>query len=171
MTDPPYAPETGIDADSPWLRPIGPGDQETLRSWRNANTSRFYNQNPVSADRQQAWYENHLGRPDDHMFLVMDRNQAIGCIGIRFCDDSWHLYNVIRGVTTLHRMGYMSRALVQVMDFARKTRDAPVRAEVLADNPALGWYQRNGFTVQARTGQAILMMWHGERKHPQEAIS
>jgi RimJ/RimL family protein N-acetyltransferase len=169
MTESHHSPERANEPDGPWLRPIGPDDQETLRSWRNANSCRFYDQAPVTAGRQQAWYENYLTRADDHLFMVMERamDRAIGCIGIRFRGDAWHLYNVIRGVSTPSPAGFMSRALALVIRFAGERRKAPVFADVLSDNPALAWYQCNGFVIHDRSERAVIMRWH-DRSNQQQ---
>jgi Acetyltransferase (GNAT) domain len=135
------------DAARPWLRLAGADDQELLRSWRNSHTSRFYNQEAVTPEGQRRWFEAYLERPDDYLFMVMEGDHPVGCIGLRFLDGAWDLYNVIRGVSTKGSQGFMSLSLGLVLGFARRTRQVPVRVEVLPDNPALGWYISNGFAV------------------------
>lgn len=146
------------DATSPWLRLAGVADQEILRSWRNANTIRFYRQEIVSPQDQAKWFEAYLARPDDYLFMVMAGDHAVGCIGLRLVNEAWDVYNVIRGVKTRGSTGFMSRALCLVLDFARHTRAVPIGVEVLPDNPAIRWYLSNGFVVVEETSRCVRMI-------------
>ncbi len=155
----------------PWIRTIRPEDLELLRNWRNANLSRFYDTMPVSGGGQQKWFENYLLRPQDYLFLVIDGIDAIGCLGIRLRKDAWELYNVIRGRASASSAGCMSQALDLIREFAGRINNLPIRAEVLCDNPALHWYQKNGFSIVARNDQAVFLISHGGRKLPQGSLS
>jgi hypothetical protein len=146
------------DATSPWLRLAGLADQEHLRSWRNANAIRFYHQEIVPPEAQRRWFEAYLERPDDYLFMVMAGDHAVGCIGLRFVNEAWDVYNVIRGVQARGSTGFMSLALGLVLAFARHTRPVPIVVEVLPDNPALRWYLANGFVVAEETPRCVRMI-------------
>jgi hypothetical protein len=146
------------DAKSPWLRLSGIDDQELLRSWRNANTSRFYHQEIVSPEGQRQWFEAYLARPDDYLFMVMEGDHAVGCIGLRLLSGIWDVYNVIRGVPTRGSKGFMSLALGLVLGFAWQTRQVPVWVEVLPNNPALRWYRSNGFVAVEENARCVRMI-------------
>ena len=81
------------------------------------------------------------------MFMVMEGDHPIGCIGIRYRDGVWDLYNVIRGVSTIGSVGFMSLALNYIVVFARDLHSVDIYCFVVAGNLALSWYLRNGFVV------------------------
>jgi RimJ/RimL family protein N-acetyltransferase len=148
------------------LRLAGAEDQDHLRDWRNAHARRFYQQSHVSDESQRRWFEAYLDRPDDFLFMVMEAGHAIGCMGIRFLDREWEVYNVIRGVESTCSKGLMSSALAMMLEFAWRSRPVPVRVEVLADNPALAWYLRNGFVVIDADTRSFRLIHR--RQHPLE---
>jgi hypothetical protein len=133
----------------PWLRTADWPDQDHLRTWRNAHTQRFFYQSPITSAGQRQWFEEYRNRPDDFLFMVMQAEQAIGCIGIRLRSGVWDLYTVIRGIRSSSSAGFMAAGLRLVVDFARDVRPVAVRADVISDNPARSWYLRNGFVVVA----------------------
>lgn len=143
------------DPARPWLRGVNGGDQDLLRAWRNGHAHRFFHHYPITAKSQQDWFEGYLGRPDDFLFMVMAGEQAVGCIGLRLREGEWDLYNIIRGVGSRESVGFMSQALAAVIAFARGRRPAPVRADVLTDNPALAWYLRNGFVIAGEHSRSV----------------
>lgn len=149
---------TADDTLRPWLQLARPEHQDVLRSWRNAHAHRFYGQSLITPEDQKLWFAGYCDRPDDFMFVVMHAAEAIGCLGIRRVDDAWDVYNVIRGVASERSRGFMSQALRMVIEFALGLRCGSVRLEVLADNPAVAWYLRNGFSVAARTPEHLTML-------------
>lgn len=146
------------DPRRPWLRLAGPDDQDRLRSWRNFHAGRFYRQEAVTPEGQRQWFESYRGRPDDYLFMVMEGEHPVGCLGLRIVDGAWDVYNVIRGVPTAGSKGFMSLSLGMVLGFACRTRPLPVRVEVLPDNPALGWYRSNGFIVVGRDSRCVRLV-------------
>lgn len=150
------------DQSGPWLRGAGLGDQETLRRWRNAHAHRFFHQQPVTPELQQCWFDGYLGRPDDFLFMVVAGEEPVGCIGIRFRDGVWDVYNVIRGSDSRGSAGFMSLALAAVIEFARGRRPAAVRADVLTDNPARAWYLRNGFILVGDDERSVRLLHRGK---------
>jgi hypothetical protein len=151
----------GDDSTRPWLRLAQSEDLDALRAWRNANKCRFYQQAPVTVEGQLKWFEGYLARPRDYLFMVMGAHEPVGCIGIRFTGDVWDIYNVIRGVESASSTGFMSVAFAMVIAFARGLQKAPVQVDVLADNPAVNWYLRNGCEVVARDAHSIRMVQRG----------
>jgi hypothetical protein len=153
------------DLSRPWLQAARFGDRDALRAWRNAHARSFFYQEPISVGDQQRWYEAYRSRPDDFLFMVMEGEQAVGCIGIRLRDEEWDVYNVIRGVRSPGSAGFMSQALAAVIAFARSNRPVPVRADVVAANPALSWYLRNGFVIAAENERSFRLRYQGEGDH------
>ncbi len=145
------------DPSRPWLRGVNCGDQDVLRTWRNAHGHRFFHCRPITPESQQSWFDGYLRRPDDFLFMVMAAERAVGCIGIRLREAEWDLYNVIRGVHSAGSSGFMSHALAAVMAFARQRCPAPIRADVLTGNPALSWYLRNGFVIVGENVQSVTL--------------
>ena len=141
------------DPSQPWLRTAEHADQELVRVWRNAHARSFFHQSPITSIGQQQWFEGYRDRSDDFLFMVMAAEQPIGCIGIRFRNNEWDLYNVIRGVRSSRSAGFMAAGLASLIAFARRIRPVAVRADVIAGNPALTWYLRNGFVVEREDTQ------------------
>ncbi|MDC1301763.1 GNAT family N-acetyltransferase [bacterium] len=139
------------------LREAVEDDQETLRTWKNAHSQRFFYREKISPAQQRQWFTNYLTRAEDHLFMVLVETLPIGCIGIRLLDDHWNIYNVIRGVNKPRSRGCMGAALHQVVEFALQRKTVPVRLKVLANNPAHDWYKENLFSV-IETGQDHVIM-------------
>ncbi len=159
------------DAHRPWLRHAGEEDLGRLRVWRNANACRFHQQADITSQGQKEWYKAYLSRADDHLFLVMEGNRPIGCIGIRLIGDVWDLYNIIRGMESPGSGGFMSVALEMVIEFARGLRPLAVRAEVLLDNPAMNWYLRNGFVVVERREKSLMIVYRRQEPTALEPLT
>ena len=159
LTDRPHVTAESIhlgrknDPSQPWLRTAEHADQELVRVWRNAHARSFFHQSPITSIGQQQWFEGYRDRSDDFLFMVMAAEQPIGCIGIRFRNNEWDLYNVIRGVRSSRSAGFMAAGLASLIAFARRIRPVAVRADVIAGNPALTWYLRNGFVVEREDTQ------------------
>ena len=116
------------------VRRVVPEDQETLRTWRNAHSQRFFYREKITPAQQRQWFTHYLTRDEDHLFMVLVKALPTGCIGIRLLDDHWDLYNVIRGVHRLHSRGCMGTALHHVIEFALQRKAIPVQLKVLAKN-------------------------------------
>lgn len=158
----------GDPAAGPWLRGAAAGDQERLRVWRNAAAGAFFQPARIDAEAQRRWFEGYLGREEDFLFMVMEAAEPRGCLGVRLADGEWDVYNVIRGERTAGSRGAMGRGLDLLVDFARRRAALPVRAVVLAGNPAIGWYERQGFAVVRRQPGSVVMRWTGTSALPAE---
>lgn len=138
---------TKDDLNNPWLESVRGCHQDKLRRWKNHHAASFLHQKTISVTCQEEWFDAYLLRSEDFMFMVMERGQPIGCIGIRYRDGMWDLYNVIRGLSSLDSAGFMSLAFNMVVVFAQGIRPICVGCEVITGNPALSWYLRNGFVI------------------------
>lgn len=158
----------GDPAAGPWLRGAAAGDQERLRAWRNATAWAFFQPAPIDEESQRRWFEGYLGRDEDFLFMLMEAAEPRGCLGVRLADGEWDVYNVIRGERTAGSRGAMGRGLDLLVDFARRRAELPVRAVVLAGNPAIGWYERHGFAISRRQSGSVVMRWTGTPAAPAE---
>lgn len=148
------------DFEHEFLRPIEETDLENLRRWKNEHRDRFFYREYISRSNQNAWYCRYKERSNDHMFMVLAANRDIvGCMGIRWEDDrlNWDVYNVIRGLSRYKRSGVMSLGLCELIQFALRNREAPIKLVVLKNNPAVGWYEKNGFTKLREDGEGAVM--------------
>ncbi len=141
------------------VRKVVQDDQETLRTWRNAHSQRFFYCEKISPAQQRQWFTRYLTRDEDHLFMVLVKALPTGCVGIRLLDDHWDLYNVIRGVHSLHSRGCMGTALHHVIEFALQRKAMPIRLKVLANNPACAWYKDNRFAVIKTEKDHIIMQY------------
>lgn len=141
------------------VRRVVPEDQETLRTWRNAHSERFFYREKITPAQQRQWFTHYLTRDEDHLLMVLVKALPTGCIGIRLLDDHWDLYNVIRGVHRLHSRGCMGTALHHVIEFALQRKAIPVQLKVLTNNPACDWYKDNRFSVIKTEKDHIIMQY------------
>ena len=162
---------TADDDDTVTLRSADWKDQESLRTWKNANRQYFFFKELIDADAQRRWFEGHLNRPDDHMFVVLASDKAVGCLGVRVLDDALDIYNVI-GDERFNGKGYMSRGIRMMTKFARERYPhLPLRLKVLKNNPAIQWYQRNGFTTISDGDDHIELEFNGSVRLPEISVS
>jgi RimJ/RimL family protein N-acetyltransferase len=131
------------------LRTAAVSDGENLRTWKNANRQYFFFQELITPDRQRQWFEGYLARPEDFMFMVLHRGEVAGCMGFRLRDGQADVYNVILGRPELGGRGVMSQGIALMCSFALQRLGCPVVARVLKVNPALNWYGKRGFVVEA----------------------
>jgi ribosomal protein S18 acetylase RimI-like enzyme len=146
-------------AAQPWLRLAGAEEQEALREWKNGHRDAFFHTAVITPEGQRQWFQGYRARPEDFLFLVMERDRPVGCMGVRLLDAEWDVYNVIRGASTASSRGFMGLGLRMLVAFARDRRDLPVQAVVLANNPAVDWYLRQGFRIVGRRPDSVVMRW------------
>jgi RimJ/RimL family protein N-acetyltransferase len=138
------------------LRSVQSTDGEQLRVWKNSNRRFFFCKDEITEEAQARWIAGYLGRPDDYLFLVECEARAVGCMGFRSLDGEVDVYNVILGDTTLRGSGVMSLALRMMLGFARRVSER-VSLKVLKDNPAIRFYEHNGFLRKSDHGDHLKM--------------
>ena len=146
------------------LRMIDIGDIEDLREWKNANKQSFFLKQEITPEQQGEWYAKFRERENDMMFvveqLVADRWEKIGCMGFRYlpeerCVDG---YNIIRARKVGEASFSMSDAFRTMLAYAdAEYPNEPIRVKVLSGNPAVAWYERNGFkTLEEKDGYFLM---------------
>ena len=75
------------------------------------------------------------------------------------------MYNVILGDQRFSGKGLMSRAMDEILQKVLNNRNAPVRLEVLIENPAVEWYLKRGFKVVTSTEKAHIMQLTTANSH------
>lgn len=134
------------------LRSIGPGDIDELRSWKNLNKASFFLRADITPEQQSEWFAAFSDRPGDHMFIVEqaveDSWEKIGCMGFRLLEDEGCVdaYNIIRS----HRIepvafNFSDPFRLMLAHAAGLYPVFPIRCKVLSENPAVSWYEKNGF--------------------------
>jgi RimJ/RimL family protein N-acetyltransferase len=129
------------------LRTAEESDLPALREWKNVQSEFFFFKGQISPEKQVQWFRGYQERPEDFMWIVQADGLEIGCMGIRKIDDAWDVYNVILGSAKYSRSGLMSHALQSMLAFARQRAPLPITLKVLKKNPAVTWYQKNGFVI------------------------
>lgn len=148
------------------LRSIGRADLELLRTWKNLHRRSFFYQDIITAQAQGEWFAGYLTRPADWMFMVVAEGRPGGTLGWREWQGRADIYNVMRGETAWGARGLMSLALGLLLSHLLATGRADIVARVLKGNPALAWYQRNGFAVEQDRGDHLLVRLDLERFTP-----
>ena len=127
------------------LGSIQESDGEKLREWKNANRHAFFFQDIITPDQQAHWFEKYQSRADDYMFMVIVEAQTIGCMGFRMIERCADIYNLILGERAWGGKGLMSQAMRLMCSFILSDFSREIGAQVLRSNPAIRWYQQNGF--------------------------
>lgn len=124
---------------------IGETHIERLRKWKNKHRKAFFFRETISPQVQREWFQGYLERSDDYMFVVQFRGMTIGCMGFRYVDGEVDIYNVILGIPAMGKRGIMGQALCMLCNYAHREYRSTISVKVLSDNPAIAWYERNGF--------------------------
>lgn len=146
------------------LRSIESGDIEDLRGWKNLNKGSFFLKEDITPEQQRVWFNHFCHRAADRMFVVEQRTddgwEKIGCMGFRLlheecCVDA---YNIIRSRKIEPASFNMSDPFRTMLAYAGRLHDnLPIRCKVLTDNPAVSWYERNGFSMVEQLEGFVLM--------------
>ncbi len=150
------------DKDEIQLKTSDQEDLLNLRQWKNSQCEYFFYQDVISLKQQQNWFYSYLNRADDFMFIVMVGQVPIGCMGIRYIDSEWDIYNVILGIDDFGKKGIMSKAFQSLLDFANATKQSPLTLKVLKHNPAVAWYQKNGFEIESDMSSYYRMIYRSK---------
>jgi len=145
------------------LRTANEGDLPDLRQWKNEQREFFFFKDEISPEQQLEWYRAYRKRPEDYMFIVILEEIAMGCMGIRLIDDVWDVYNVILGLANHGGKGLMSGAFQAMLRFAASRRPNPITLRVLKHNPAVCWYQKNGFLITAEQPDHFCMSYQSAK--------
>ncbi len=141
---------TSQENDKFILRSISQQDIELLRVWKNDHRGSFFFKETITSEMQNTWFQSYTQTNDDFMMIVQQDNEKIGCIGFRLIKNTVDIYNVILGRKEFSKNGYMANALKIVCSEAmRRYPNKPIVASVLKTNPALQWYVRRGFVINA----------------------
>ena len=103
------------------LRPLGEGDIESLRVWRNnpANTGFLTNIGEISPEQQKKWYENYLSDNTETIFAIVDNTIAKGIVGsvslYEIKAGTAEVGKILIGDTRAHGRGIGRKALVMAM--------------------------------------------------------
>jgi len=150
------------------LRAAGEQDLEKLRLWKNQQKLFFFHQQDISAEQQRQWFEGFVKRPYDLLIMTVYDGKTFGCMGIRWHDGCWDIYNVILGDPAFGRRGLMGQAFDALLGYALSLKQAPITLQVLKYNPAVGWYQKHGFTITEERFDHYFMTYQPVYSVPKE---
>ncbi len=135
------------------LRPADQSDLDDLRQWKNSNKASFFLKDDIDRSQQLTWFHAFESRSDDHMFIVeqfaQGNWQKIGCMGFRKLDDEGCIdaYNIIRAKRIEPASFSMADVFLSMLKMAHNLYpDLPIRCKVIVGNPAVAWYEKQGFT-------------------------
>jgi RimJ/RimL family protein N-acetyltransferase len=141
------------------LRAVSDVDLENLRQWKNEQHQFFFHKDEISPQQQRNWYAAHQSRPYDFMFMTVLDGQSFGCMGIRWLENVWDIYNVILGRSEFGGRGLMSKAFKIMIAHALSIKASPITLQVLKLNPAVDWYLKNGFAIIAECDEHYSMTY------------
>lgn len=135
-------------------------DIENLRNWKNREKEFFFYKKDITEEQQKEWFINYLNRSNDFIFILeINDTIPVGCMGIRRLEEEWDAYNIILGELKYGNKGYMSRGFRRMLEFATKHENIPISLKVLKDNPAVSWYEKNGFQKLSSDGDHFYMKY------------
>lgn len=140
------------------LRLIDQSDLTNLMNWKNTNRSFFFYNNKISKHQQKIWYQSYCQRDQDYMFIVNLNELPVGCMGIRYLQGNWDVYNLILGDMNFKKQGIMGKAFKKMLDFAIKNYKTDIVLKVLIHNPAIKWYKEQGFNIVKKNNDYYLML-------------
>lgn len=141
------------------LRAVADVDLETLRQWKNEQREFFFHKEEITPAQQRSWYAAFQSRPNDLMFMTVLDGQHFGCMGIRWLENSWDVYNVILGRPEFGGRGLMGKAFKTMLGHALSTKESSITLQVLKHNPAVKWYLQNGFVITAEYDDHYAMLY------------
>jgi hypothetical protein len=141
------------------LRSAGQADLEHLRKWKNEQKQFFFYQEEITPNQQVQWYEGYKKRPNDIILMTEYEQQIFGCMGIRWQENHWDIYNVILGRQEFGGRGLMGLAFSAMLNFAVAHKATPINLQVLKKNPAVKWYQKQGFEIIETHDSFFLMIF------------
>jgi dTDP-4-amino-4,6-dideoxygalactose transaminase/RimJ/RimL family protein N-acetyltransferase len=137
------------------LRPINTrapraSDVEALSTWRNQHVKSFLTEFDATTARTRRWLETSVCNDDSRVLFMIEDSKSralLGYIGIAFIDwkrETAEADSVVRGDE--RRPGLMTAALRTLIDWAgRDLGLVSFSVRVLADNPAIRFYEKFGF--------------------------
>ena len=145
------------------LRSVRQSDLEYLRQWKNQQKQFFFFQKEITVNQQKQWYESFKQRPHDLMFITEYREKVFGCMGIRWLENHWDIYNVILGLQEFGGRGLMGSAFATMINLAGSLNEGPISLKVLRHNPAVKWYQNWGFQITESDDSFFSMIFHSQK--------
>ena len=135
-------------------------DVETLRINKNLNKNSFFLKEDISPEDQKKWFESHLSREDDFMFICFDPSDNIkfGSIGFRILDENIDFYNIMRFCPSKISMSDCLKELIETSLNLFPGKRVQVR--VLKNNPAVDWYKKVGFKIDGEENNFVVMYYN-----------
>jgi len=151
------------------LRSASQLDLGCLRKWKNEQKLFFFHKEEITENQQMQWYESFKQRDHDLMLMTEYNQKMFGCMGIRLQENQWDIYNVILGLPEFGGRGLMGLAFASMLDLAGSLNSAPISLQVLKHNPAVKWYQDQGFQITKSNDSSFFMTF--EHKKLREGLS
>lgn len=147
------------------LKPLSFADLPFTLQWRNEFREWFNTTNTVLLADHQQWYQNHLAKENDFVFLVQDQQgNRIGQAAVYNID--WQAKTGEFGRFLVNPdfsgKGYMGKSVQAMLHFCEhRLKLNSLYLEVKPHNErAIHIYKKAGFTAQASSeGQNIMMLY------------
>lgn len=130
-------------------------DARMLVAWRNADRDCFGDTKPLTLPGHVCWWDGVYEQdPWDHLYVAEADGRPAGTIGLKLGDRP-EIHRVLLGDKTLARRGVMSAALKLLTGSYGLPRYWLLVKP--GNQPAIRFYQRNGFTVTGQENGCLVM--------------
>ena len=129
----------------PYIRKMCEGDLDILMVNKNKNKKYFFLKEDITPNKQLEWFKFMEKQKDNFMFICLNDDKPFGCMGYRKINNVIDIYNVMR----FNKSNIsMSECLLEMIgEIKKKYIDEIIQVLVLEDNPAIKWYEKNGFDI------------------------
>jgi hypothetical protein len=127
------------------------------------NRNSFFLKDEITPEQQSAWFAAFRKRENDRMFVVEqqvgNKWEKIGCMGFRLLTDEGCVdaYNIIRSQKIEPADFVFADPFRLMLAYAGSLYSLPIRCKVLTENPAVHWYERNGFAIVGEGDGYVLL--------------
>jgi len=135
-------------------------DLHKLMEWKNMNKGAFFFKGVITFEMQKKWFDEYQRKANDFMFIIVVDTKDIGCIGARFLNGFWDIYNIILGEAEYRGMGLMKMAWQAIIEFILQLRVAPIAFMVVKENViGVRWHKNNGSKIVSEGPDYYLMQY------------
>ena len=123
--------------------PIRFNDLIYTRDLKNINKSYFFFNKSITWRRHLSWWLQYKRQSNNYFYIIKIGETNYGTFAIKFIENRWHVYSVIRDTKAKYRPLAMKETALFILNLFANFGE--IYASVLSSNKALHWYYNVGF--------------------------